>query len=97
MILIDAKDALSEQCINVVGHGIEVMIPLAELIDKDKEMARLTKEKEFLLKELDLVRSKLSNKGFVEKAPEKLVLAEKEKETAFLEKLKKVEASIHEL
>ncbi len=97
MILIDSKEALSEKCVNVVGQGIEVMIPLNELIDKEKELARLTKEKEFLLKELELVRSKLSNKGFVDKAPEKLVQAEKEKEKSFLEKLAKVEESINEL
>ena len=97
MIFMDSKDALTEKCVNVVGQGIEVMIPLNELIDKDKELARLTKEKEFLLKELNLVRSKLSNKGFVDKAPEKLVQAEKEKEKSFLEKLEKVEASLNEL
>ena len=97
MILVDSKDALTEKCVNVVGQGIEVMIPLNELIDKDKELARLTKEKEFLEKELNLVRSKLSNKGFVDKAPEKLVLAEKEKEKSFLEKLAKVEESLNEL
>ena len=97
MILVDSKDALSEKCVNVVGQGIEVMIPLNELIDKEKEFARLTKEKEFLLKELNLVRSKLSNKGFVDKAPEKLVQAEKAKEQSFLEKLAKVEESLNEL
>jgi valyl-tRNA synthetase len=97
LIFIENKDAISEKCVSVVANGLEVLIPLNELIDKDKELIRLTKEKEFLQKEIDLVRSKLNNKGFIDKAPEKLVNIEKEKEKSFLEKLSKVEQAINEL
>jgi valyl-tRNA synthetase len=97
LIFIDNKDAISEKCVSVVASDLEVLIPLNELIDKEKELIRLTKEKEFLQKEIDLVRSKLNNSGFIDKAPEKLVNIEKEKEKSFLEKLSKVEQSINEL
>lgn len=97
VIFINNKEAISEKCVSVVANALEVLIPLNELIDKEKELIRLTKEKEFLQKEIDLVRSKLNNKGFIDKAPEKLVNIEKEKEKSFLEKLSKVEQAINEL
>jgi valyl-tRNA synthetase len=86
-----------EKALSVTSGNVEAYIPLNELIDKEKELARLTKEKEFLLKEITLVQSKLSNKGFIDKAPEKLVNAEKEKERDFTAKLKKVDEAINTL
>ena len=97
LIFIDSKDELSEKSISIIASDIEVLIPLDELIDKEKEEARLLKEKEFILSELNLVRGKLSNEKFVSKAPEKLVAIEKEKEKSFAEKLAKVETALAEL
>ncbi len=95
--IIESKDELKEKFVNVIASSTEAFLPLNELVDKDKELARLTKEKEFLEKELQLVRGKLSNKGFVDKAPEALVNKEKEKEKDFAEKLEKVLQSLSEL
>ena len=97
LAFIKSKEELKEKFVNVISTDTEVFLPLDELVDKDKEKERLTKEKEFLLKELNLVRSKLSNEGFVAKAPEALVEKEKEKEKDFALKLEKVEKSLSEL
>ena len=77
-----------------VFHGGEVYIPLGDLIDIDKEIERLNKEKENLQKELDRVAGKLSNEAFVSKAPEKVINAEKEKQAKYLEMYNGVEERI---
>ena len=62
-----------------VTHDARVYMPLAELVDLEKEKARLTKElgkKQGELKGLD---AKLSNPGFLNKAPEAVVAGEKER------------------
>ncbi len=98
--VIASKEELTENTekfVNVIASTTEAFLPLNELVDKDKELARLTKEKEFLEKELKIVRGKLSNKGFTDKAPEALVNKEREKEKDFIAKLEKVEKSLAEL
>lgn len=62
----------------VVGRS-EILLPLDEMIDKEKEIKRLTKEKEEALFEIERAKSRLDNPGFVNNAPEKLVEEEKEK------------------
>ncbi len=54
-------------------------MPMAELIDFEKELARLAKEKEKAQKDLDRIEGKLNNQGFISKAPEAVVAAEREK------------------
>ncbi len=61
----------------------EIYIPLADLIDKEKEIAKLEKDIEKTQKELDKVLSKLSNEAFVSKAPKNVI----EKENAIKEEL----------
>src|SRR5699024_7282178 len=60
-----------EQSMTAVITGAEIFLPLEGLIDFEKEIARLEKELEKWNQEVALVQKKLSNKGFVEKAPEK--------------------------
>ncbi|WP_076419643.1 valine--tRNA ligase [Colwellia sp. UCD-KL20] len=83
----------------VVGD-LSVLIPMAGLIDKDAEIARLTKSIEKLSKEADKTRGKLSNEKFVGKAPEAVINKEKAKlaeaESA-LEKLQKQVTQIEAL
>tara|TARA_R110000744_G_scaffold388_2_gene1515 strand:- start:177 stop:1820 length:1644 start_codon:yes stop_codon:yes gene_type:complete len=62
----------------VVGD-LSVLIPMAGLIDKDAELARLDKAIEKLTKDADRVRGKLSNANFVDKAPEAVINKEKAK------------------
>ena len=55
---------------SVTAPGVEAYIPLAELIDKEAELARLNKEKEKATAEFDKLNTMLNNQGFVTKAPE---------------------------
>ncbi len=88
--ILDTKENLGEDNISVVLDKAEVFLPLKELIDFDKELERLEKEKEKLEAEIKRVVGKLSNQGFVAKAPEKVVEEEKEKQRKYEEMLEKV-------
>jgi valyl-tRNA synthetase len=58
---------------------LEILVPLADIIDRDAELARLGKEIEKLEGELKRIQGKLSNAGFVAKAPAEVVAKEQEK------------------
>ncbi|MEY3018114.1 MAG: hypothetical protein RL336_1249 [Pseudomonadota bacterium] len=59
--------------------SMEVLVPMADLIDKDAELARLGKEIDKLSKEIQRLDGKLSNANFVDKAPADVVAKEREK------------------
>ncbi|WP_340621721.1 valine--tRNA ligase [Xenorhabdus siamensis] len=59
--------------------GAEILIPMAGLIDKNAELARLDKEIEKLDKEINSIEVKLANEGFVSRAPEAVVTKERER------------------
>lgn len=84
------KSGFGEGFVSVVLDGCEVFIPLADLIDFDKELERLEKEKAKLEDEIKRVDSKLSNQGFVAKAPAKVVDEEKEKQIKYKQMLENV-------
>ena len=76
------------------GNGDDVACPNCgcrhrdEIIDVEKETARTKKEKEKLEKEIAKLKGKLSNEGFLKKAPENVVAAEREKLQGYEEKAK---------
>ena len=72
-------------------------MPMDELIDTEKEKERLTKEKERLQSEIDRVEKKLSNEGFVSKAPAKLIEEEKAKGVKYKEMYDKVVEALAKL
>lgn len=84
------KEGMGEDNISVVLDRCEVYLPLKELIDFEKEIDRLEKEKEKLEVEIKRVNGKLSNDGFIKKAPEKVVLEERKKKDKYEEMLEKV-------
>jgi valyl-tRNA synthetase len=88
--IVGDKSTLGEDNISVVLDKCEIFIPLMDLIDFDKEIERLEKEKGKLEDELKRVRGKLSNEGFVKKAPEKVVEAEREKQKKYEDMMEKV-------
>lgn len=69
--------------ITVVLDGGELVIPMESLVDPKEEKERLEKEKHHLEQEIQRVVSKLANKGFVDKAPAKVVEEEKAKEAKY--------------
>lgn len=73
------KTGIAEDAVSVVTADAVCYIPLAELIDFEKEKARLTKEKERLEKELARSHNMLNNEKFVSKAPEAKIQEEKDK------------------
>lgn len=79
---------------STVVNGIEFYVPLEGLIDVEKERNRLLKEIEELKKLLVKVEGKLNNRNFVEKAPQHIVEAERQKAQNFREKIAKLEAHL---
>ena len=79
-----------EGMVEVVTHAARIFIPLAELVDFEKELARIAKEKENCLKQIAMFEGKLSNESFVSRAPEKVVNDQ-------LEKLAKAKALLEQL
>jgi len=88
------KDGVDANAIDIVVEGGEILIPMGELVDKDKELARLNDEKKKLEGEIKRVEGKLSNEGFVAKAPQKVIDEEKAKGEKYKEMLEKVLESI---
>jgi valyl-tRNA synthetase len=80
-----------------VVEDTELFIPMAELIDVDIEKSRLSKESERLVSINKGIKGKLQNKNFVDKAPEKIVLAEKEKLYSNEEKINKLTDNLNRL
>ena len=85
------KSGIPEDAVSVVIDGVELFIPLDELVDFEKEKERLEKEKKKAISEIKRVEGKLNNPGFMNKAPEKLVEEEKAKKEKFEEILKTIE------
>ncbi|MBS7576434.1 MULTISPECIES: valine--tRNA ligase [unclassified Enterococcus] len=82
---------------SAVLTGAEIFLPLADLINVEEEIARLTKELDKWTKEVERVNQKLSNEKFVNSAPEMVVQGEREKQADYLEKQAAVQIRIEEL
>ena len=65
--------------VTVVTHDANVYMPLAELVDFEKELERIAKEKAKAEANLASIEKKLANEAFVSRAPEAVVNAEREK------------------
>ena len=93
-----SDDAMTAQgMVTVTTHAARLFMPLAELVDLEKEKARIEKELKKNRAELDKLEAKLGNPGFVNKAPAHVVEAEQdraEKLRALLAKLEESAASM---
>lgn len=81
--LIKSDSEVPEGAVSTVVNGAELFLPLEDLIDFEKEIERLTKEQKKLEGEIKRVNGKLSNEGFVKKAPEKVIIEEREKQAKY--------------
>lgn len=90
----DDEGRKNSENIAIVLDRAEIQLPLKELVDFEKELKRLQKDKKDAEAELKRAKGKLSNQGFVSKAPAKLIEEEKEKVIKYEEILKTVEEQI---
>ncbi|MBR1984098.1 MAG: valine--tRNA ligase [Clostridia bacterium] len=94
---IESKSILTEKTVSQIVSGIELYIPLGELVDLSKELERLKKELTTIESEIKRASGKLANKGFLDKAPKALVDAERNKLDDFIDVRKKLMTQISEL
>lgn len=85
----DKKD-IPEDTISTVITGVEIFLPMDDLIDYGKEIERLEKDKIKVEVELKRVSGKLANEGFLSKAPTSLIEEEREKEINYQDMLSKI-------
>ena len=91
---VEISDNQPEGAISIVVPGATIYLPMDSLVDSAKEKARLTREKQKLEQEIARIDSKLSNEGFMAKAPENLIAAEREKRENFVAMLAKIESEL---
>ena len=92
--LVSGKDEVEGAVASVVTTLAEVLVPLGELIDTDKERERLQKEIASTSADVERLSKLLGNAAFVAKAPQKLVDGEREKLARAEEKLAKLEEKL---
>lgn len=81
---------------SVVGH-VSVFVPMKGLIDPKAELGRLQKDLDKVQKQHDQIATKLSNEGFVAKAPAAVVEGEKVKLAEFADQLAKIKANMEQI
>lgn len=91
MKICDENMRAPEKAMTSVIRGAELFMPMAGLVDVNKEINRLKHDKEKLEKELKRSNKKLSNKNFLEKAPKEVVEKERRKRNEYLDMMKKIE------
>ncbi len=94
---IEDKSQITERCTAIVTHTAEVMIPMGDLVDFEKEKERILKEIAGAEAEINKANGLLANQGFVAKAPQKLIDNEKEKLARAIDKLAKLKEKLQEL
>lgn len=96
-LIIDRDPQSDQEMVTQTLSFAQILIPLAGLIKLEDELKRLDQEVIRLEKEVDRVVKKLANQGFVAKAPEEVVQAERDKQVAYQEQLQAVKDRIQEL
>ena len=92
--IIAVGDAKPENAVSRVINGIEVYLPLKGLIDVEKETARMNKELQGLEGELTRIDGKLSNEGFLAKAPAAVLEQQKARRAEVTEKMAAIRGQI---
>ena len=94
---IEDKAVLTEKAVSQVIDGFELFVPLGELVDFEQELKRLEGELNSVQSEIARASGKLSNNGFLEKAPKNLVDSERAKLNKYLDMREKIMAQIKDL
>ena len=94
----DQETAFStDGCVSVVTENATIYMPMAELVDLEAERKRLTKELEDVEKRLIQINAKLSNQGFLSKAPANVVEEQKNNQQKLNEKAELIRAGLRNL
>ena len=86
-----------EDAVCIVTADAKIYIPMGDLVDFEAEIARLNKEKEKVLKDLEFVEKKLNNANFVAKAPAAVVEGQKEAAQKYRDKIAMIDESLAKL
>ena len=89
-----AQPADEAGTVSIVTHAARISMPLADLVDLEKERARIEKELGKNRAELAKLSAKLGNPGFVNKAPASVVEAEREREAKLSALIAKLEGQL---
>ena len=92
--LLDREPDHLEGMVSITTADAKLYIPMGQLVDKEKELARISKELESARKFLASLEGKLSNEKFVSRAPEAVVNAEREKAQKHRELIARLEQSL---
>ena len=92
-----AEEFAIENAVSIITNDAKIYIPLGELVDFEAERARLNKEKEAVLKKLEQTERKLSNEGFLAKAPAQVVEEQKAKAKEMKEKIALIDEQLAKL
>ena len=95
--IFDKVELDGENAVQIVTDSARIFLPMDQLIDKEKERERLNREMDHINSEIDMFTKKLSNKNFVEKAPEKVVEEQRSKLKSAQEHKTKLEESLNAL
>ena len=84
----------ADDAVRIVTDSATIFLPLSDIVDTEKEIARLEGEQKKLVGEIERLEKKLSNQGFVAKAPAAVVEGEKAKLAKYRENLDGVTAAL---
>ena len=87
----------ADDAVQIITDSATVFLPLSDIVDTEKEIARLEGEQKKLFGEIERLEKKLSNQGFVAKAPAAVVEGEKAKLEKYRENLEGVKAALAKL
>ncbi len=86
-----------ENAVQIITDSAKIYIPLGDLVDFEKEKERLNKEKAKTISEIERIEKKLSNEGFVAKAPQAVIDGERAKLASYNEVLQGIEKALEKL
>ena len=93
----ESFDFSADDAVSIVTESATILLPLSDIVDTEKERARLEGEQKKLVAEIERLEKKLSNEGFVAKAPAAVVEGEKAKLAKYKENLDGVLSALAKL
>ncbi|HZT08450.1 MAG TPA: valine--tRNA ligase [Chloroflexota bacterium] len=95
--VVDRVATLPEHAASIVAGGATIYVPLAGIVDVDRERARLERERDDVQREIERAETLLGRPGFVDRAPAEVVTREREKSATLRDRLAKLESLLEQL